>query len=117
MSLWKSEQDCVNRMVVSASLTANNLTFTSHISTPVHNGNTVDFCKGATINAAGTAGYLAVHLVDDPAGTWYLLYLVPGAVMQYISFDLIGDSTLGTTVTLDSKVTVYPAMYKTASNV
>jgi hypothetical protein len=54
---------------------------------------------------------LAVHLVSDPVGTWYLIDLVPGAGIFGCEFDLIGSAANGTTVALDAKLYVYPGKY------
>ena len=78
---------------------------------PQHNGFDVALCKGIFLNAAGTAGYLGVHLVDDPVGTWYAVYLVPGAVAWTGLFDLVSKTGNGTTVALDAKLTIFPYTY------
>ena len=67
-------------------------------------------CKAAELAPDATDGVLAVHLIDDPTeGTesevWYLMPLEAGRDRARI-FDMIGDSTLGTTVDI-SKVTCF----------
>lgn len=119
-TLWKSSQDCLNRQTAAgASLTGTQIsTGIGGGSTwvPSHNGNTLLFCKGASLLTGGTAGLLAVHLVDDPVGVWYLIDLVPGAGVFTAEFDLVGDSTHGTTVTLDGNLYIYPGLYAQANN-
>lgn len=116
MALRKDIQDALNRKTISASVSGANISFTSHVWRPVHAGNDVLFCQGASLIHSGTTGVLAVHLIDDPVNTWYLLNLTAGADPVHVSFDLVGDSNYGTTVTVDAKLFVYPCYYKTASN-
>ena len=117
---WKSEQDAVNRLVpVDASLTGVDISTglgSNHSWNPYHNSNKVDYCKGASLLTSGTQGVLAVHLVNDPDGVWYLMDLTPGAQPLGAEFDLVGDNTVGTTVTLDSQLYIYPAAYVFAAN-
>ena len=89
----------------------------AHSWQPTFNSNAVSYCKGAFLKANGTAGYLAVHLIDDPVGTWYLMYMVAGAVRTEFIFDLVGDSNNGTTVTLDAKLSIFPGRYANVSDV
>lgn len=89
----------------------------AHSWLPVHNGSAVLTCKGASLRTGGTAGFLAVHLIDDAAGVWYLISLVPGAAVSYFEFDLVGDSNNGTTVTLDAKVQIYPEYYAITNDI
>ena len=118
--IWKSSQECLNNgFGVSASITGTQIntgfgggTTWTPTHTNVHAGSkTVGYCKGASLLTGGTSGLLAVHLVDDLAGVYYLIDLVAGAGIFKCNFDLIGNSTHGTTVTLDGKLFVYPALY------
>ena len=115
MGMLKNSQDCLNRMTppkasltglqIQAGITAGG----GHTWAPVHATNPVLFCQGASLLSTGTAGVLAVHLTEDAPGTWYLLDLEPG---EYVGaeFDLVGDSTEGTTVALDAKLYIYPCI-------
>jgi len=117
---WKSTQDAVNRLVGPDAFidgSAINSGLVADVYTPVHNSNKVSYCKGASLLTSGTSGLLAVHLVNDPAGVWYLIDLVKGAGVFQCEFDLVGSSAKGTTVTLDGKLYIYPASYTFASNV
>ena len=112
------DQDSLHRLVSpSASLTGTQIqagitAAGGHSWTPQHNGKSLLFCKGAALRSDGTAGFLAVHLVDDPVGTWYLLDLQPDDEgISGAEFDMVGDSTLGTTVALDAKLYIYPGLY------
>jgi hypothetical protein len=90
--------------------------------TPVHNSKELISCRGARVlSTAGGGGFLAVHLVDDPAGVWYLMDLNtsdtdPHGTGEPAEFDLIGDSTHGTTLTLDASLVIYPGLYKDGSS-
>ena len=113
----RSQQDSLNRICApSASIvgTAINTAMGSgHSCAPQHNSLDVLYYSGASLNTGGTSGLLAVHLIDDPAGTWYLLDLVAGAGIKSIEFDLVGDSTLGSTVTINTAyLYIYPGRYK-----
>jgi hypothetical protein len=119
MPLWKSSQDALNMICApSASVTGVEITAglgANHSWVPVHNGNTVLRCKGASLLSTGSAGLLAVHLCDDAVGIWYLADLKVGG--QWLGdFDLVGDSTHGTTVALDAKLYIYPALNAVVSN-
>jgi hypothetical protein len=119
MSLWKDSQAALNNMTpFSASISGTQITTglgSAHQWAPTHNGVAVKFCKGASLLSTGTAGVLAVHLTEDPVGTWYLLDIING---EYIGaeFDLVGDSNHGTTVALDAKLYIYPGLYSNVSN-
>ena len=71
-----------------------------------YNGTNI-WAKGAALAVNGTSGYLGVHLVSDPAGTYFRMPLVAGDYTGGI-FDLI-DST-SCSVNLDS-VTVFLIEY------
>ncbi len=121
MPMMKNAQDSLNRMCPpSASLTGTQIQagITAggvHTWAPVHATNQVLFCQGASLLSTGTAGVLAVHLTNDAPGVWYLLDLKAGAYVG-AEFDLIGDSTLGTTVTLDAALYIYPSLYASTPN-
>jgi hypothetical protein len=89
---------------------------------PTHNSKTLISCIGAQLLIGGTTGVLAVHLVDDPDGVWFLMDLqkpsttLPVQVQQY-EFDLVGKSDHGTTVTLDTNLVLFPGLYKDGSSV
>jgi len=88
---------------------------------PVHNGKALISCYGASVSriATGGGGLLAVHLVNDPVGSWCLLDFTLAGVVAPIhipaEFDLIGDGTHGTTVTFDVTLTLWPGVYKDGS--
>lgn len=111
----RSEQDSLNIIsTASASLTGTQITAglgSAHSWRPTHNGNLVLECKGASLLTGGTAGLLAVHLVDDPSGVWYLMDLAPSEGVFSANFDLVGNSTVGTTVALDQYLYIYPSQY------
>lgn len=77
-------------------------TFVDHVYTPSK------ICKGAELATDAAAdGVLAVHLIDDPEGTWYLMPLEKGKDKGRI-FDLVGDSTHGTTLAdAETKVVLF----------
>ena len=113
---FKSTQDACNRLVpIDASIRGDAISFTSNVCSPVHDGKAVLYCKGASLLSTGTDGLLAVHLVNDPAGVWYLLDLVAGSSPLGAEFDLVSDSH-GTTVVIDAKLYIYPAAYKNDLN-
>lgn len=122
LSRMKSEQDSLNKMSpATCSLTGTQVqagitVAGNHQWAPTFNGNTVN-CKGVSLLTGGTAGFLAVHLIDDPAGVWYLVDIAPSKGVFACDFDLVGDSTLGTTVALDSKLYIYPSQLTNASDV
>ena len=121
MPLWKSTQDALNRMCpISAAVRGDtiNAAFSGSVHTwaPVHKGNKVSFCKGASLLNTGVAGQLAVHLTEDPIGTWYLIDLRAGAGVFGCEFDLVGDATVGSTVVFDTNLYVYPGMYSQVNN-
>jgi hypothetical protein len=87
-----------------------------HTWVPAIGANNLSYCKGASLLTTGTTGLLAVHLIDDPVGVWYLVNLVAGAGPFECEFDLVGDSTVGTTVTLDAKLYIYPGQYANISD-
>jgi hypothetical protein len=119
----KSSQDSLNKgSPVSASLTgvqiqAGITAGGGHTWAPTFLGHALTYCKGASLLTGGTTGVLAVHLTDDPASVWYLVDLYPGAGIFACDFDLVGDSTLGTTVALDAKLYIYPGQYANVSDV
>jgi hypothetical protein len=78
-----------------------------HTYVPTHRSSSV-ICKGAELTAAGTAGLLAIHLTGDADGVWYLLSLSAGDPPRGYVFDLVGDSTLGTTIADVTKVNLFP---------
>ena len=116
-SPWFSEQAATNLVVQptmsvrgdSLKSTAN---FTANKWSPVHNGKAVVNCRGAMVIPTGAAGYLAVHLVFDPSGVWYKIYLNNDGIPMGALFDAVGDSTKGTTVKLDTNLFIYPGLYK-----
>jgi hypothetical protein len=95
---------------------------TSHTWTPIHNGKLVISCLGARVlSTAGGGGFLAVHLIKDPVDTWYLMDLNvsdtdPHGTGEPAEFDLIGDSTLGSTLNFDTSLIVYPGLYREGSD-
>ena len=106
-----NSQDCLNVMMgPTASLTGSDInSMATSPGLPLHNGNVVSCCKGAFLAANGTAGVLAVHLIDDAAGVYYLAYLAPGATPWIGLFDQILKAS--TTVVLDTKLTIFPYLY------
>ena len=117
MPMWKSTQDVMNRACpISASVVGSSISFTSHVWAPVHNGQPLLFCKGASLLTGGPAGVLMVHLVDDPAGTWYPIDLRPGAGPFGCQFDLVGDATIGSSVLIDGSLYIYPGLYSQQPN-
>jgi hypothetical protein len=99
------------------------ITFAALVTTwvPVHNSKTLISCIGVQLLSPGTSGILAVHLVDDPVGVYFLIDLqkpsttIPAKIHRY-EFDLIGDLTHGTTVTFNANLIVFPGLYKDGSN-
>jgi hypothetical protein len=117
----QSQQDSLNKLapptchIDGVAITAG--LSSGHSWQPAFNGNVLSWCRGAFLKANGTPGYLAVHLIDDPVGVWYLIYLVNGAAPSMFIFDLVGDSNNGTTVTLDAKVSIFPGQYANISDI
>lgn len=64
--------------------------------------------KGTELASDGTAGLLAVHLVGDADSVWYLMSLSPGDPPKGYVYDLIGDSSHGTTISDLTKLTLFP---------
>jgi hypothetical protein len=118
----RSEQDSLNRISpVASSLTGTQIQAGitaggGHTWVPAIGANKLSYCKGASLLTTGTTGLLAVHLVEDPVGVWYLIDLAAGNGIFGAEFDLVGDSTLGTTVALDGKLFIYPGQYANISD-
>ena len=83
-----------------------------HSMLPQHNSQDVLSYKAVYLNSTGTPGLMAVHLTNDPAGAWFLVDLTNGVFNPTFEFDLIGDSTLGSTIAFDNKLQLFPAIYK-----
>jgi hypothetical protein len=116
-SPWFSEQAAANLVVqptmsVRGDSLKSTTNFTANKWTPVHNGKAVVNCRGAVVIPTGSAGYLAVHLVFDPAGIWYKMYLGNDGIPVGALFDAVGDSTKGTTVKLDTNLFIFNGLYK-----
>lgn len=66
-------------------------------------------CKGAELAPDAAAdGVLAVHPIDSPADSWYLMPLYKGQRNGCV-FDKVGDDSKGTTIAdVTTKVTFFP---------
>lgn len=117
MPMWKSTQDVMNRLCpVNASVIGSSIGFTNNVWVPVHDSKTLLFCRGASLLTGGTNGFLMVHLLDDPVGTWYPIDLRAGAGIFGCQFDLVGDATKGSTVLINGDLYVYPGLYSQQPN-
>jgi len=54
-------------------------------------------CASRVGNPTAAAGNIAVHLVDDPAGTWVVDRFAAGEQKAY-RVDIIGNAAAGTTI-------------------
>jgi len=132
----KSEQSCLNDIAsVHSHITGSDLTFnsTTHLATNItHNNKTgpgaanyhadvVEYFMAAQVlkvrpshggSPTPVDGVLMVHLIEDADGTLFPLELFAGeGFPDGARFDAVGDSTLGTTVTLDDSLLLFPGCY------
>jgi hypothetical protein len=94
------------------SIRGDKITFTSHQYAPKHFLGTVSVCKGAMVIAPGHSGFLAVHYAGDSTGMWVKEWLDSSGFKMGAEFDIVGDSTKGTTVHFDSTLYIFPYLFK-----
>jgi len=109
----KSEQDAASIITqVRRSVRGDSVHLSSNKAAPNHANRAVASFKGAAVVAPGHSGFLAVHLVGDPAGFWYKMFLDSAAGPVGAEYDSVADSTKGTTVHFDTTLYLIPYLYK-----
>ena len=56
-------------------------------------------------------GVLMVHALEDPDGVWFPLELKAGGGPVACQFDLVGDASVGSTVSIDASLIIFPCLY------
>jgi hypothetical protein len=95
-----------------ASIHGDKISFVSNVYTPKHFLGNVKYCKGAMVCPPGHTGFLAVHLTGDSTGVYTKIWLDTNCLKEGAEFDLVGDSTKGTTVHFDTTLTIFPYLFK-----
>lgn len=104
-----SEREALNALSQpDKSIRGDAISFTDGIYTPKHKSKTVVSCKGLVVNAPGKSGFVALHLTGDSTGKWFKAWVDSTSIPVLWEFDLVGNSTKGSTITFDTNFYIFP---------